>query len=286
MKENKSKIILIIAILAVATIIALVCNGFIKGSKKPVATLEVSYIGEDGSEKTGTIKIELDKDAAPITVANFINLANNGFYDGLTFHRIMSDFMIQGGDPEGTGSGSVKLSKLDKKVAENSSEDHTYAIKGEFLDNGVSNPIKFEKGVIAMARGDYSSYGLYEEGYNSASSQFFIVTTDNESTLNNLNGQYAPFGKVIEGYDVVEAIANVQVKESDSGEESSPVNAPIIKSIRVDTNGVKYDVPSTINFEETQSKVQMYDSYYKQLMSSYSTSESTDTEAQVESANE
>ena len=280
MKENKGKVILIIAILAIAAIIAYVCYGFIKGSKKPVATIEVSYIGEDGTEKTGTIKVELDKDAAPITVANFINLANNGFYDGLTFHRIMSDFMIQGGDPEGTGSGSVKLSKLDKKVVENSSEDHNYAIKGEFPENGVNNPIKFEKGVIAMARADYSNYGLYEESYNSASSQFFIVTADDERTLNTLKGRYAPFGKVIEGYEVVEAIANVEVKESSSGEKSSPVNAPVIKSIKVDTNGIKYDVPSTINFDETQSKVQMYNNYYQQLMQSYNKSDSTESQAE------
>lgn len=275
MKDNKGKIVLIVAILAIAAIIAYVCYGFIRESKKPVATIEVSYVDNDGNEKTGTIKVELDKDAAPITVANFINLANNGFYDGLTFHRVMSDFMIQGGDSEGTGKGSVKLSKLDKKVVENSTEDHAYAIKGEFSKNGINNPIKFEKGVIAMARGDYSNYGLYQESYNSASTQFFIVTTENENKLDNLNGQYAPFGKVIEGYDVVEAISNIKVEASDNGEESSPVNKPIIKSIKVDTYGVKYKVPETINFEDTLKKIQTYTNYYQQLMSSYNTSATT-----------
>lgn len=281
MKDNKGKVFLIIAILAIAAIIAYVCYGFIKGSKNPVATIEVSYVDGEGNEKTGTIKVELDKEAAPIAVANFINLANNGFYDGLTFHRVISDFMIQGGDPEGTGSGTVKLSKLDKSIVENSTEDHTYAIKGEFSANGVNNPLKFEKGVIAMARGDYSTYGLYEESYNSASSQFFIVTAEDENTLASLNGQYASFGKVVEGYDIVEAIANIEVQESENGEKSTPVNAPVIKSIRVDTNGVKYKVPDTINYEETQSKVQMYNNYYQQLMSSYNTSaegESVDAE--------
>lgn len=281
MKDNKGKVFLIIAILAIAAIIAYVCYGFIKESKNPVATMEVSYVDGEGNEKTGTIKVELDKEAAPIAVANFINLANNGFYDGLTFHRVISDFMIQGGDPEGTGSGTVKLSKLDKSIVENSTEDHTYAIKGEFSANGVNNPLKFEKGVIAMARGDYSTYGLYEESYNSASSQFFIVTAEDENKLASLNGQYASFGKVVEGYDIVEAIANIEVQESENGEKSTPVNAPVIKSIRVDTNGVKYKVPDTINYEETQSKVQMYNNYYQQLMSSYNTSaegESADAE--------
>ena len=131
-----------------------------------------------------------------------------------------------------------------------------------------------------MARADYSNYGLYEESYNSASSQFFIVTADDERTLNTLKGRYAPFGKVIEGYEVVEAIANVEVKESSSGEKSSPVNAPVIKSIKVDTNGIKYDVPSTINFDETQSKVQMYNNYYQQLMQSYNKSDSTESQAE------
>lgn len=287
MRENRGKIILIVAILAVAAIIAYVCYGFIKGSKNPVATIEVSYVDNEGNEQTGTIKVELYKDSAPISVANFINLANNGFYDGLTFHRVMSDFMIQGGDSEGTGSGSVKLSKLDKKVAENSSADYTYAIKGEFSKNGINNPIKFEKGVIAMARGDYSNYGLYQESYDSASSQFFIVTTENENKLDNLNGQYAPFGKVIEGYEVVEAISNIKVEANESGEESTPVSKPVIKSIKVDTHGVKYKVPETINFEETLKKVQSYSNYYQQLLNSYNTSattESADESAEVVTA--
>ena len=90
-------------------------------------------------ENYGTIKVELYPDKAPETVANFINLANNGFYDNLTFHRIVSDFMIQGGSSDGTGSGSAKLSDLDKKIQANSSSDYTYSIKGEFANNNINN---------------------------------------------------------------------------------------------------------------------------------------------------
>ncbi len=131
------------------------------------------------------IKLELYPDAAPITVANFEKLVNEGFYDGLIFHRVIKNFMIQGGDPEGTGMGGAK----DK-------------IKGEFLTNGVNNPIKHERGVISMARSSMP---------NSASSQFFIVHKD----APHLDGQYAAFGKVIEGMDVVDEIADVQTDYMD-----------------------------------------------------------------------
>lgn len=125
----------------------------------------------------GTIKLELDEGSAPITVANFIKLAKAGFYDGLTFHRIMDGFMIQGGDPDGNGTGGAK----DK-------------IKGEFAKNGVNNPISHVKGVISMARANAP---------DSASSQFFITVAD--STF--LDGSYAAFGRVTEGLEVAEQIA-------------------------------------------------------------------------------
>ena len=125
----------------------------------------------------GTIKLELDEGTAPITVENFIKLAKDGFYDGLTFHRIMDGFMIQGGDPLGNGTGGSK----DK-------------IKGEFTSNGVNNPISHVKGVISMARANDP---------NSASSQFFITVAD--STF--LDGSYAAFGRVTEGQDVADRIA-------------------------------------------------------------------------------
>lgn len=129
----------------------------------------------------GTIVLELDPSAAPITVQNFVDLTKSGFYDGLIFHRIISGFMIQGGDPEGTGYGGSPNT-----------------IKGEFSANGWENPIKHTRGVVSMARSGNS--------YDSASSQFFIVHKDSP----HLNGQYAAFGHVVVGMDVVDAIAAVQ----------------------------------------------------------------------------
>lgn len=131
------------------------------------------------------IKLELCPDKAPITVENFLKLVGEGFYDGLIFHRVIKDFMIQGGDPTGTGMGGAK----DK-------------IKGEFLMNGVPNSISHERGVISMARA---------QNPNSASSQFFIVHKDSLF----LDGQYAAFGKVIEGMDAVDEIANADTDMQD-----------------------------------------------------------------------
>ena len=239
---NKLKNILwIIALILVIVLIAGVGYGYYRKATmevtNPVATMEV--------ENFGTVKIELYPDLAPETVANFITLANRGFYDGLTFHRVVKDFMIQGGDPEGTGQGSAKISDL-----KDGGEDTAYSIKGEFVANGVNNTLKFEEGVIGMARNDYTSYSstLTEESYNSGSSQFFIMTADNTS----LNGYYTSFGKVIEGMDVIHNIENVEVKIADDSEEtgntevSTPVNPVTITSIKVETNGVDYGLPETL----------------------------------------
>ena len=239
---NKLKNILwIIALILVIVLIAGVGYGYYRKATlevtNPVATMEV--------ENFGTVKIELYPDLAPETVANFITLANRGFYDGLTFHRVVKDFMIQGGDPEGTGQGSAKISDL-----KDGGEDTAYSIKGEFVANGVNNTLKFEEGVIGMARNDYTSYSstLTEESYNSGSSQFFIMTADNTS----LNGYYTSFGKVIEGMDVIHNIENVEVKAADDSEEtgntevSTPVNPVTITSIKVETNGVDYGLPETL----------------------------------------
>lgn len=136
---------------------------------------------ENGKE----IKIELYPDKAPITAGNFLKLVKEGFYDGLIFHRVINGFMIQGGDPEGTGMGGAK----DK-------------IKGEFSDNGVPNDIKHVRGVISMARSRQP---------DSASSQFFIVHKD----APHLDGQYAAFGKVIEGMDAVDEIAETETDYND-----------------------------------------------------------------------
>ena len=151
----------------------------------------------------GTIKLELDADKAPITVANFAKLVNEGFYDGLTFHRIIDGFMIQGGDPLGNGTGG-------------SSE----RIKGEFRLNGVDNNISHVRGVISMARSN---------AYNSASSQFFIVHED--STF--LDGQYAAFGKVTEGIEIVDKICEDTQVEDDNGTVLKK-NQPIIEKITME----------------------------------------------------
>ncbi len=246
MMKNKSSllknIIWIIALVVLIVLIGVVGYGYYKNAtvevKNPVATMEV--------ENFGTIKIELYPEIAKETVANFITLANRGFYDGLTFHRIVKDFMIQGGDKQGDGSGSASISDL-----KDGGEDTQYTIKGEFIANGVNNKLKFEEGVLGMARSDYTSYSstLTDESYNSGSSQFFIVTKANTS----LNGYYTAFGKVIEGLDIVHKIEEVEVttastegEESTNSEVSKPVNPPVITSIKVETNGVDYGLPETL----------------------------------------
>lgn len=244
--------LLILGIILAITGIGFVSYGFYKklttDIPNPVATMEV--------EGYGTVKIELYPDKAPNTVANFIRLANRSFYNGLTFNRTIPDFMIQGGDINGNGTGSPTLSSIldDGKI------DEEYNIPGEFVANGYTkNNLKHTKGVISMARSDYSSLSstLTTTGYNSAGSQFFIMTEDNTS----LDGLYAAFGKVIEGMDVVEKIANTKVyyrsselkegeeapKDKDGNEIASdtPKKAPVITSITVDTYGVDYGVPET-----------------------------------------
>ena len=249
------KIIMILAIILVIVLIGTIAyteyKKFTYEVKNPIATMEI--------EGLGTMKIELYPDQAPNTVANFITLANRGFYDGLTFHRIVKDFMAQGGDKDGTGSGSPTLSDIE----DGGSETEEYAIKGEFVQNGFNqNSIRHEKGVISMARSDYSQMGLYEEGYNSAGSQFFIMTGDNAS----LNGYYAAFGKVVEGMDVLDKLNETEVttsEDSSDTEASTPVNPPVITSVRVDTFGVDYGKPETVTPFD-------YNSYLQQLYSGLS----------------
>ena len=147
-------------------------------------------------ENGGIIKLELDSSAAPNTVKNFKSLVSKGFYDGLTFHRVISGFMIQGGCPQGTGMGGPG-----------------YHIRGEFLANGFPNPLRHDRGVISMARAGHP---------DSAGSQFFIMHKDG----NFLDGQYAAFGHVVEGMDVVDAIAAVATNAADR-----PLEPMRIKSI-------------------------------------------------------
>lgn len=153
-------------------------------------------------ENGGIIKLELDKNAAPNTVANFLYLVSAGFYDGLIFHRVIPDFMIQGGCPNGTGSGGP-----------------AWSIKGEFSSNGVSNPIKHKRGVISMARAGHP---------DSAGSQFFIMHKD----APHLNGQYAAFGHVVEGMEVVDQIAAVP-----TGRNDRPLEDVRIRRVTVSDEG-------------------------------------------------
>lgn len=150
----------------------------------------------------GTITVMLDHDAAPETVDNFLRLASGGFYDGLTFHRIMNGFMMQGGDPTGNGSGGADVN-----------------VKGEFSDNGWDNPISHTAGTISMARG---------ADYDSASSQFFIVHKDSKF----LDGQYAAFGCVTEGMDIVDKICE-DAKPIDNNGTIPAENQPVIEKITI-----------------------------------------------------
>lgn len=178
------------------------------GTNYPIATITM----QDGR----AIEIELYPNIAPTTVENFISLANSGYYDGLTFHRAVEGFIVQGGDPEANGQGGPG-----------------YSIVGEFYNNGYENELTHDVGVISMAR---ESLDL-----NSAGSQFFIVTGENAKL--SLDGAYAGFGKVIEGMDTIYEIEKLEVKDEQSGEI---VNKPIIKSITVDTKGVSYSEPEKI----------------------------------------
>ena len=150
----------------------------------------------------GTVTVQMDPSAAPITAANFVTLAENGFYNGLTFHRIISGFMVQGGDPKGNGTGGSDVK-----------------IKGEFAANGWDNPIKHERGVISMAR---------SKAYDSASSRFFIMHAD----APHLDGGYAAFGRVTEGMDVVDAIC-AAAKPMDNNGSIAKENQPVITSVAV-----------------------------------------------------
>ena len=175
-------------------------------SKDPSANEESQGIGTHHAEieiqDYGTITVELDGDAAPITVQNFMDLANDGFYDGLTFHRIISGFMMQGGDPNGNGTGG----------SENT-------IKGEFSANGVENTLSHTRGAISMARA---------QDPDSASSQFFICHADSAF----LDGQYACFGYVTDGMDVVDAVCEAAQPTDDNG--TIPADQqPIITAIRI-----------------------------------------------------
>lgn len=162
-------------------------------------------------ENGGVMKAELYPQIAPNTVKNFISLVKKGFYNGLTFHRVIAGFMIQGGDPEGSGMGGPG-----------------YSISGEFNVNGFENNLKHDVGILSMARSQHP---------DSAGSQFFIM----HAPAPHLDGSYAAFGKLIEGIDTLNSIAEVGVDWNDK-----PVTTQAMKTVEVDTFGVEYDEPETM----------------------------------------
>ena len=185
MKENTGWIVT--AVIAIIVIFSVYVSGSKSKKEEEVELMSGKHNVVITVKNYGDIKLELDADVAPITVTNFIDLVESKFYDGLTFHRIMEGFMIQGGDPDGNGTGG---------------SDHD--IKGEFSSNGVPNNISHVRGVISMAR---------SSNPNSASSQFFIVHQD----ATYLDGNYAAFGKVLEGMDVVDRVAADAVPIDNNG---------------------------------------------------------------------
>lgn len=245
----KNKLIFsIIALLLIIAIIGYLVYGYYQKLTytitRPLVTMEI--------EGYGTVKMELYPDMAPNTVKNFIKLINEGYYNGLTFHRVEKDLLIQGGA---------------KELGETEIE---YSIKGEFPKNGyIQNTMKFERGTLGLARQDYTNYSyisssLIEEGYNSGYAQFFIMTNDEEY----FNSYYTPFGKVTEGIEVVDTISQLETKietDEETKEQTTttnPINEPVIKSITVDTFGVNYGDPVTKEAFDIQSALMSY--YYSQ----------------------
>ena len=206
MKNNKKTtgIIAGILLLIVVLVAAVIVLFAVRGKKESTEAIDAAgkHHIEIQVKDYGTIKAELDGDTAPITVANFLKLAESGFYDGLTFHRIIDGFMIQGGDPKGNGTGGA---------------DKT--IKGEFSQNGVENKLSHVRGTLSMAR---------SQDMDSASSQFFIVQSD----CTYLDGQYAAFGTVTEGMDLVDKICKDTPVQDNNGTVSA-ADQPVIESIKV-----------------------------------------------------
>jgi peptidyl-prolyl cis-trans isomerase B (cyclophilin B) len=191
MISNKFRILAIVSVMLVASC-ATPVSSTSSGVQQETITVEISF------KDFGKVEAELYPDIAPITVANFVDLVNQKFYDGLTIHRIIPGFVIQGGDPKGDGTGGSPST-----------------IKGEFLANGFANPLKHEPGVLSMARSSL---------YNSASSQFFIV----HEQASNLNDFYAAFGKVTVGFSIIDLITQVE-----TGANDRPLEPVIIEYIRI-----------------------------------------------------
>ena len=289
--KNFKKIVLCIIVLAIIAAIVLVVVNFTmsKVSKKPnpVVTMEI--------EGYGTVKIELYPDKAPNTVKNFIKLAQRGFYNGKGFTDIEDGF-IEGGfneDPNAEAdeknlTPAAKLSNLFDGIEEGKDKD--YAIKGEFIENGFNdNTLSHERGVVSMFRKSYTQYqreiamlqmmgykdeinSLINQMYDSQSSAFFILTKDNTG----YNGTYTAFGRVIEGMDIVDKMAAIEVKtttDEETGETTKtgkPVSVPVIKNVTVETYGVDYGDPETMEMVE-------FDEIFNSVMQMFMQSSSTTT---------
>ena len=202
--DNKKLILIVVLILIIGGgVFLLMGDDFDSGERNP----EIKILMEDGQE----IVLEVYPEIAPNTVNNFIYLAEQGFYDGLIFHRVIEGFMIQGGDPEGDGTGGPG-----------------YSIKGEFTENGFDNELEHNRGVLSMARSRHP---------DSAGSQFFI----NHEDAPHLDGSYAAFGRVIAGMDTVDEIATLP-----TGFQDRPLEPPVMEEVVVDTFGREYKEPEKL----------------------------------------
>lgn len=229
-KEQTKMVLVIVALLIVLLLIGYVGYGYFRNLtfdfENPIVTMEI--------EDYGTIKIELYPDMAPETVKNFIRLINEGYYDGLDFHRIEQELLIQGGD---TSVEDV--------------ESYEYAVRGEFSANNFQhNTLRFERGIVGLARQDFSGFAsidpdVVEHGYNTGYAQFFIVG----DSAPFFDGLYTAFGRVIEGMEIIDELLVLETEieiDEETGEEiqtSTPINRPIITSMTVETFGVEYRMP-------------------------------------------
>lgn len=273
MKKNCLIFSIVIVLVAILVLGAYWIKGKNYKAKNPIATIQI-----EGYETP--VKIELDPASAPNAVANFIKLANSGFY---------TDYEMTIGTNQISSNVTIDNMAKVSRINGQTDNDYVYGIKGDFIANGSKdNYIRNEKGVITMMRQDYSYFGYKEEGYNSANCNFAILTDD----ISNYNGYYAAFGKVVEGMDVIDQISSSRVDEStdenntdenadnkttttsenkegttdensEKENEESKVNTIKIKSITVDTFGADYGNPEIVNYEENYKKVQqIYNQYF------------------------
>lgn len=274
MKKNCLIFSIVIVLVAILVLGAYWIKGKTYKAKNPIATIQI-----EGYETP--VKIELDPASAPNAVANFIKLANSGFY---------TDYEMTIGTNQISSNVTIDNMAKVSRINGQTDNDYVYGIKGDFIANGSKdNYIRNEKGVITMMRQDYSYFGYTEEGYNSANCNFAILTDD----ISNYNGYYAAFGKVVEGMDVIDQISSSRVDEStdenntnentdnettttsenkeegttdensEKENEESKVNTIKIKSITVDTFGADYGNPEIVNYEENYKKVQkIYNQYF------------------------